>query len=774
MTEPRTTDTIYESLKDSLTGKIAKLSNFTERSFNYVWTRAFADEVRELEKLGLVSKMVGFIDYSGGPVTEDSLEDLGVADSIDADEVNELMDDEYLDEFVKIVGVRRLPGSKAAGNVTIETRSAETNIPEGTVVTTEADADGNIYRFVTTEDVSTDDNEESISGVSIEAEEVGPDHNVPAGTIIRFADPPVGVKSVTNPESTTGGEDEETNDELRERAKSAVEGAAEGGTVEGIKSFIRNNVEGVRSGDVILDEFKDQAPPYVDVIVDGGIDEDVTNAIEDSRPTGIRHNLVRPEVIQVCVDADLVGMDIDTAEVEEEIETFLLNLGISEDFYKDILIKRIMNADDDIINIGFLSPSIGRVTNERFTYDDTKTDYRLDFTYVSEYGSVTIEDENGTTYTEGTDFNVVDQTGDGWPETIVWDTGQSTPTDGDSFHVDYDVTTIEQDAIDRYKTDLVRDEVHVFGENVNDEQTYSVGVSEYELDNVPFDGTDSVTDNSGDTYTTGTDYQIYDYTGNGFPQTLDWRNLLLDGAVADDGGTTTDETDEASNYGEDDMTLLPESPSVDDAYYFGSSTTFGRIELNVSTGGDGTWDFGWEYYNGTSWVSLSDVVDDTNAFRNRGANDVSWTVPGDWSTTDVGGLTGLYWVRARVTSFTDILQQPLGQRAFRNSSGSTPDNDEDFTVTYDQKVYGLEYEVVETPKGEIKDESGNVYEQDVDYDFADYDANGNNQREVLYWFDNPTSISGGDEFYVTYNTEGDLNVGNREKVDPKRIDVSVE
>ena len=280
--DPRTQEDIYQSLKDNLTGKITKLTNFTDRSFNYVFTQAFAEEIRELEILATAAEFAGWIDYVGGDITQSQLDTLGY-DDLSPEEINEVMEDEYLDEYVKIVGINRFEGARATGTVTIETQSRTTLIPEGTVVSTSPDSDGSVLEFETTEDAETGDNVTVVSNVPIEAVEVGVEHNVSADTIVRFSDPPLGVRGVSNPESTTGGEGRESNEELRNRAKSQVEGASEGGTVEGIKAYLRQNIEAVGEGDVIIEEFVESKPPFVDVIVDGGSQSDVSSAIEFSR-----------------------------------------------------------------------------------------------------------------------------------------------------------------------------------------------------------------------------------------------------------------------------------------------------------------------------------------------------------------------------------------------------------------------------------------------------------------------------------------------------------
>lgn len=764
--KPRTQDEIYESLKSSLTGQIAKLTNFTDRSFNFVWTQAFAEEVRELEVLAVVSELAGWIDYTGGPITENDLEQLDIADDITAEEINEFMQDDYLDEYVKIVGVTRLPGARATGSVTFTTQSSNTTIPSGTRVTTVPDSNGDTIDFLTTEQAETANGVTTVTDVSIQAADVGTDFNIPANEIIRLADPPIGVKGVDNPSSTTGGEEEESNDELRARAKQAVQSSSQGGTVDGIKGYIRQNVEGVGQGDIIVDEFTDPCPPFVDVIVDGGLDADVSDAIEFSRPAGIRHNLIRPQVVQLGFDVDALGTDIDTTGVEDDIESFLLRQGIGEEFYQDELIRQIMNSDPDILNIDKMGGVVEKVTNEAFNYD----------------------------------------------------------------------------------TDI-------------------------------------------------------------------------DAAIADDGGTTTDETTGANNSLQNDMTLLPASPVVGDAYYFGQDTIFSQFDLTISQAGAGTWGIVWEYYNGTSWVSLPKVTDGTNDFRSSGGV-VSWDIPSDWTSTNVGSKDELYFVRGRLDSFTSSSVQPLGQgvdvdgvgftldytydssngtitiddnsgdnyventdfitvdntgdgwpetvvwtpgatpdedeqffvdydvtvvgtttnaNEYRNTlirdesfywsedstetftfntgqnlyamhsvpfdtstsikdasgdtyvegtdydiidnsgngvaqtidwsvGGGTPDINEDFTITYEKKVYTTEYEITETPEGELTDDSGDLYDENVDYELIDKDGDG--ELDTISWFSNPATLGDGEQFFFSYLTEGDINFGNREKADPGTISVT--
>jgi hypothetical protein len=138
----------------------------------------------------------------------------------------------------------------------------------------------------------------------------------------------------------------------------------------------------------------------------------------------------------------------------------------------------------------------------------------------------------------------------------------------------------------------------------------------------------------------------------------------------DDGTTTyTDESTEAHDTTEGDMTLMQADPEVDDAYYFGHTTNpFGKIHLLMKTQGSGTWEITWEYYNGSTWVDLDlyqKLDDGTDGFTQDFDEDeyltVSWIRPSNWATVSVDGTTA-YWVRARVSSFTSASVVPEATR----------------------------------------------------------------------------------------------------------------
>jgi hypothetical protein len=129
------------------------------------------------------------------------------------------------------------------------------------------------------------------------------------------------------------------------------------------------------------------------------------------------------------------------------------------------------------------------------------------------------------------------------------------------------------------------------------------------------------------------------------------------------GPTYTDETTEVNNADANDMTLLPATPAVNDAYYFGYASVWDWLNLNIGTAGAGTWTITWEYWNGSSWAALPGVHDTSNGFRASGMNSVKFNRPDDWANHDVDGAT-LYWIRGRVTSYSSVTTQPLGTQAW--------------------------------------------------------------------------------------------------------------
>lgn len=171
-----------------------------------------------------------------------------------------------------------------------------------------------------------------------------------------------------------------------------------------------------------------------------------------------------------------------------------------------------------------------------------------------------------------------------------------------------------------------------------------------------------VTDNTNGFTVGGTNTVLFTLPGTWAIKSVD--QISVAAAIADDGGSMTDETTEANSATADDMTLLPADPVVDDAYYFGSSDPFDKVNLNISTAGVGSWTIVWEYWNGSSWKAIPGVTDGTDGFTQSGTKAIWWAAPEDWATTTVNAQGPYYYVRGRVSVYSDVTTQPLGQQAW--------------------------------------------------------------------------------------------------------------
>ncbi len=147
--------------------------------------------------------------------------------------------------------------------------------------------------------------------------------------------------------------------------------------------------------------------------------------------------------------------------------------------------------------------------------------------------------------------------------------------------------------------------------------------------------------------------------------------LNATGAWQDDNGSYTNIL---TNWNNDTTAtaIFPTTEVVDqDGHIFGYSEQFTSVEFEISTAGvAGAVTF--QYWNGTAWTDLSNVVDGTNSFTataSEGAYDryrVTWDLPGDWATRQLSAEGQQYYIRANIdtvyTTNPQIQQGRIGQR----------------------------------------------------------------------------------------------------------------
>ena len=226
---------------------------------------------------------------------------------------------ESLDRVVALLGYRRFRAGRPAGSVIFRRRpgsSGSITIPAGTPITDAADT----IRYETVE-TRTMLAGESVAEVRVRgaAESTPP---VEAGQLTVIQRAIAGLDTVTNERPTSRVNEEETDEELRARARDALL-AANKGTLESIRFGLLQLPE-VR--DVSLDEFPNGVPGELRVNVvladgNGGttLPPEVLERIEELRPAGIRIVSGAADSINLTarVALTLAGASLPPAEIEE-------------------------------------------------------------------------------------------------------------------------------------------------------------------------------------------------------------------------------------------------------------------------------------------------------------------------------------------------------------------------------------------------------------------------------------------------------------------------
>lgn len=124
---------------------------------------------------------------------------------------------EYLDMHARAAGLSRKSATAASGKLKV-TGVEGTLIPKGFVFSTPATAVTSNVEYATLEDaVIPGDSEERTVYIDIQCTENGPVGNVPANSVTLMASPIGGIADITNEDAITGGTDDETDGDLRQR-----------------------------------------------------------------------------------------------------------------------------------------------------------------------------------------------------------------------------------------------------------------------------------------------------------------------------------------------------------------------------------------------------------------------------------------------------------------------------------------------------------------------------------------------------------------------------
>lgn len=216
-------------------------------------------------------------------------------------------------------------------------------VPVGTKVASSAASPEEVRVYVTTEEDYLKPTAEGTweADIPVRCTVPGSWGNVLAGTLTVMPRPPMGVEYAINKEDIYSGVDEESDEELRERARRALEYAGRA-TLSSLVAAVRA-VEGVRA--VRVEEAPDGVYGLVRVIVDGGDMGRILEAVDSTRAAGIKVEVVRPVIVYIDLNVDVVlnpdaepGVVVRT--VEERLRTYMSGLDIGE----PVLFSRMVEA----------------------------------------------------------------------------------------------------------------------------------------------------------------------------------------------------------------------------------------------------------------------------------------------------------------------------------------------------------------------------------------------------------------------------------------------
>lgn len=140
------------------------------------------------------------------------------------------------------------------------------------------------------------------------------------------------------------------------------------------------------------------------------------------------------------------------------------------------------------------------------------------------------------------------------------------------------------------------------------------------------------------------------------------REDLL-GAKLDDGGVFTTYTDQLNDPDTGTAPLLPAVPVVGDAFYFGSPKPITELVVTLDTAAAGDFTIAWEYWDGFTWSTPPDQLDETQGFKVAGTRRVTWPDFNQQTASTVDGVVA-FWVRARVSAFVSLTTVPVASYAY--------------------------------------------------------------------------------------------------------------
>lgn len=219
-----------------------------------------------------------------------------------------------LDAIVSILGVTRKQATYGEGTIVFgrsDVYASDIVIQYAQMVSTKQDINGTMYEFIVIDENAKLPAGELTTNIKIRASSPGYIY-LPVNTITIMNTPVIGIEYVTNIVEFSGGTDQETDDELRNRAKQALAGLGKG-TNSALRSalmelagvldaIVMDMSRGVGTADIVL--VTNEIPPSTTLM--NQINDVISNTKSAGINIGVIYPTIKPQDITVTI-TDMTG-----------------------------------------------------------------------------------------------------------------------------------------------------------------------------------------------------------------------------------------------------------------------------------------------------------------------------------------------------------------------------------------------------------------------------------------------------------------------------------
>lgn len=264
-----------------------------------------------------------------------------------------------LDAIVSLLGVVRKQATHAEGTVVFGRSDAydtDIAIQYAQIISTKRDSNNNnIYEFIVIDEDAKLKAGDLRTTVNVRAAEPGSIF-LPINTITVMNTPIIGIEYVTNITQFNGGTDEETDDELRDRAKQALAGLGRGTNtalrsalleIAGIiDAIVMDMNRGVGTADIVV--ITSEIPPPASLM------DEIDYAISITKSAGIDIGIIYPTIKKQNITVqitDITGAILPKDNIDKAVNAIINycnNLSVGDILIISQLERAIGNAIDNV------------------------------------------------------------------------------------------------------------------------------------------------------------------------------------------------------------------------------------------------------------------------------------------------------------------------------------------------------------------------------------------------------------------------------------------